>query len=120
MDSSTLRQQIYYLKSDETQLLNILLGHKKMIKGTVYVLERRCGKKNCKCRRENKLHKSWVISWTENRKKHLRTIKGKDMERVKALNNNYLIFRGAKIKLMKLQKEIITKVNEIEGGLLTK
>ena len=61
---SELRKEMHELLAELQRLLSVLSSRKPMLRGTVYVLRRRCGKERCRCC-DGELHQTEVFSCTE-------------------------------------------------------
>lgn len=61
MELSKLRQKVYQLNRERSNLLNRVLRPGKMVRGSLYQMGRCCGNPNCKCTRGEK-HISWYLS----------------------------------------------------------
>lgn len=61
MNSSKLRQKIYQLNKERTEILNRVVRPGKLILGSLYQIRRCCGNPNCKCAKGEK-HVSWYLS----------------------------------------------------------
>jgi len=117
MDLSQARSRLNQLKDELVNLIPLFLKRRKLIKGGVYENKTKCGKGNCKCKMEGKLHLTWRIYWSEGGKTKVKAIKKGKYYEYKELTANYKRFREARAKLVKIQKEMIKIIDYIEKGL---
>ena len=114
---SELRKEIHQLLTELQRLLSVLTSRKPMLRGTVYVLRRRCGKEGCRCC-DGELHQSEVFSCTENGVRVLRTVQGAEKERLRKLTAQYRRFRKARIRLRKIFQRLLAIVKAFEEARL--
>lgn len=77
-------------------------------------MKRECGKENCKCKKGEK-HQSKYLAFSHNAKTKLQYIKAKDELEVTQKTDNYRKFRQARATLVKIQKEMLVLINELEN-----
>ncbi len=94
-------------------LAPILSEHRPMVKGSVYRMERKCGKPNCRCA-TGKPHSSMVLSWSEGGQTRLLSVPEKRLDEVKRLTEQYQRFRRARARLVQLHNKMLDVVNRIE------
>jgi len=120
MDTSRLRQEIARCFKDIVRLKDELASRKPMARGLVYMLKRKCGKKNCRCER-GKLHSQVCLAWGERGKKYLRPLKGqKEIDRYKKLTTNKRQFHQARTKFIRISKRIVELSNKLEQEMIEK
>lgn len=117
MTLSQARLKLKQLGSELIKLLNVFLARKTLIKGGVYQSKSRCGKPNCRCVREGKLHGVWKLYWTEGGKTKQIAIKKGGVYDYQRLTANYQRFRKARARLVRIYQEMIQLINFIEKGL---
>lgn len=117
MTLSQARLKLKQLGSELIKLLNVFLARKALIKGGVYQSKSRCGKPNCRCVREGKLHGVWKLYWTEGGKTKQIAIKKGVVYDYQRLTANYQRFRKARARLVRIYQEMIQLINFIEKGL---
>lgn len=110
---SRLRQSLSRLKEKVSRLLPIFMARDPFVAGTVYELRRKCGKPGCVCAQE-KLHSSWVLSWSQKGRTRLHSIPPEHRERLRRLAQRYQQFRTARAHLVKIQQEMIQIINKME------
>ncbi len=86
---------------------------RKMVKGSVITLARRCGKTGCKCNRGEK-HKSKYLSISDGGKTRMIYLKPGMEMKVGEAAERYRGFRSARVRLVKTQKEVLNLFNQLE------
>ena len=117
MDISRYRLRLRELIEEERALVWILIGTKVIVKGYVYKMMVKCGKKGCKCEREGKLHSAWRISRSHKGKPQSRCISKREVIEYRKLTNNYRRFRQARAGLAKIHTEQIILINKLEQAM---
>jgi hypothetical protein len=117
MTLSQCRLKLRKLINEQIKLLAVLLARKQLIKGGVYQSKSRCGKLNCKCVKEGILHLVWRLYWTEEGKTKMRALKKSEVVYYQKLTKNYMRFRKARARLVKIHQEMIILVNLLERGM---
>ena len=112
---SRLRKSLAELTSELRGLSPILSDHRPMVKGSVYRMERKCGKPNCRCA-TGKPHSSMVLSWSEGGRTRLLSVPEKRLDEVKRLTEQYQRFRRARARLVQLHNKMLDVVNRIEAA----
>jgi hypothetical protein len=84
-----------------------------MVKGSVYQMERKCGKPNCRCA-EGLAHSSMVLSWSEGGRTRLLSVPEKRLDELRRQTKQYQRFRKARARLVQLHKSMLDVVNRIE------
>jgi Family of unknown function (DUF6788) len=106
---STLRDRLAELRG----VLKIVFGRSGLVKGNVYELARKCGKPNCVCTR-GQLHRSMVLTWSEEGKSRLLSIPSERVAEVKKKSEQYLRFRRARARVGEIHREILAVMDRIE------
>lgn len=117
MTLSQARLKLRQLANELLKLVDVFLARKLLIKGGVCLSKSRCGKPNCRCVREGKLHAIWKLYWSEGGKTKLIAIKKGTVYDYQRLTANYQRFRKARARLVKIYQEMIQLINFIEKGL---
>jgi len=60
----------------------------ELLRGSLVRFRRKCGGKNCRCQR-GELHESWVLSYSEQRRTRLISLREEDVEGVEAALERY-------------------------------
>ena len=66
-------------------------GDRRMVRGTILQLQRRCGKTPCRCA-EGELHATWALSYSEKGRTRMLTVRPEDLP---ALRNDLKRYRTA-------------------------
>jgi hypothetical protein len=113
MDSSQLRKQLQRRQREVGEWLRLLKQRPPLIRGSVYLLRRKCGKSVCRCQ-EGHLHESWVLSVPDQGRKSMRAVPRGQRIAWQQMTERYRRFRRARAHLVKLFAEIIQRVDELE------
>ena len=106
------------LKELETTL-EVAFERSALVKGNVYELARKCGKPSCACA-EGQLHRSMVLSWSEQGKTRLVSIPAERLEELRHKSARYLRFRTARAQVTVLCRQILALLDRIEKLRLEK
>lgn len=98
---------------DLQRVLKVVFGRSVLVKGNVYELARKCGKPNCICKRGD-LHRSMVLTWSEEGKSRLLSIPSGRLVEIKKKSEEYLRFRRARARVTEIHREILGLVDRIE------
>jgi hypothetical protein len=116
--ASRLRLALNSLRADHQRQLEELLPLRQLVKGSVYQLNTRCGKPSCHCASEQgPLHSATVLSWSEQGRTRLRTLPPGARARFQQWTENYRRFRQARAALVKLQRRMLTALDQLEKTL---
>ena len=110
---SKLRQSLFRLADQNRKLIPVFLERSQMVKGTVYLLKRRCGKSNCRCAR-GQLHTTTVLTASISGRTRLKTIPAEQIEKLKLLTKQYRRFRIARANFVKRYTQILKIIDKIE------
>lgn len=110
---SRLRQMLRRLLQNLEGSLEVAFGRAPLVKGNVYELARKCGKANCICTR-GELHRSMVLSWSEQGKTRLLSIPPERLRELQEKSEEYLRFRQTRARVTEISREIIAVLDQIE------
>ena len=110
---SRLRSTLGDRLAELRRVLKVVFGRSPLVKGNVYELARKCGKPNCICTRGD-LHRSMVLTWSEEGKGRLLSIPSGCVAEVKKKSEEYLRFRRARARVTEIHREILTLMDRIE------
>ena len=110
---SRLRSALRDHLADLRRILKVVFGRSALVKGNVYELARKCGKPNCVCTR-GELHRSMVLTWSEEGKSRLLSIPSERIAEVKKKSEEYLRFRRARARVTEIHREILAVMDRIE------
>jgi hypothetical protein len=116
--ASRLRLALKSLLAEHQRQLDEMLPLRQLVKGSVYLLQTRCGKPSCHCASDDgPLHSSTVLSWSEHGKTRLRTLPPGERVRFQQWTENYRRFRQARAALVKLQRRMLAAIDQLEKTL---
>jgi len=110
---SRLRQRLRRLIDRLDRALEASYDRSSMIKGTVYELARKCGTPGCRCAR-GELHRSMVLSWSEEGKTRLKSLRPQQVEDVRHKSKVYARFRRSRAQVTKIYREMLEVLDRIE------
>ena len=113
MDAAQLRKQIQQCQCELGDVLRGLKGRRALIRGSVYMLRRKCGKAVCRCQ-DGHRHESWVLSVPDKGRKRLRTVPKGKRASWQEMSERYRQFRRGRARLVKLFAEILRLVDDME------
>jgi len=117
MTLSKARLRLRNFINEQVRLMTIFMARKPLLRGGIYQARSKCGKPNCVCVREGKLHVAWRFYWTEDGKTKNRVLSKAELAYYQKLTRNYIRFRKARARLVKVHKEMIKLVNILEKGM---
>jgi len=110
---SRLRQALQGQLKELQGALRVIRGRGALVKGNVYELARKCGKPSCACTR-GQLHRSIVLSSSEEGKTQLRVLAPGEVAQIRPQSERYLQFRQARAQVGKIFKQMLALINRIE------
>lgn len=112
---SKLRQQLGNDYRALGRLLRVLLRDRPLVPGTLYLLERKCGKANCRCAR-GQLHASWVLTRSEGGKSRLYPVPQAQRGRVRTLTREYRLWQLARARWIKQSAAMVALMDRMFEG----
>ena len=112
-DLRHLRAALRRLLTDLEKSLQVVCSRTSLVKGNVYEMARKCGKRSCPCTR-GRLHRTWVLSWSEQGKTRLLSIPAGRLAELQEKSVDYLRFRRARARVSKSYREILALLDRIE------
>ena len=112
-DLSRLRLALQRLLTDLERSLRVVFRRTPLVKGNVYEISRKCGKLSCACTR-GKLHRSMVLSWSEQGKTRLLSIPPDRLAELREKSQRYLRFRRARARVSEICREMLVLLDRIE------
>lgn len=112
MNLSRLRQELSEANRLYQVQLRVVMSHKGMMSGSVYLLRRKCGKDGCRCGR-GELHESWVHQYREDGVQRTRMVLKGMRSRWRALTDEYRRFRLARREMARLSARMLELVDLI-------
>lgn len=110
---SPLRAALRRQLSDLQKSLRVVFRRNPLVKGNVYEMARKCGKPSCACTR-GQLHRTMVLSWSEQGKTRLWTIPPARLTELRQKSEEYLRFRRARARVSEIHREILVLLDRIE------
>ena len=104
--ASTLRQQASRLLAEARRLETLLLGHDRLVRGSLIQRPKFCGKAGCKCTRGESHPAGLYISRLEGGVARPRFVRAADRERVIREAEAYRAFRTALRRWRAIVKEL--------------
>ena len=110
-----LRQRLHRLTEEHTRLLEVAYELTPLWRGLVLDAKRKCGKPNCRCAR-GELHVSPMLSDRSGERQRSLAVKGKDLELFGRLTEAYRKVRASRVRLVKIQREILQVFDALEAA----
>ena len=104
--ASTLRQQTSRLLAEARRLETLLLGHHRLVRGSLIQRPKFCGKAGCKCTRGEAHPAGLYLSRLEDGVARPRFVRADDRERVIREAEDYRAFRTALRRWRAIAKEL--------------
>ena len=118
-DLPKLRQELWRAYAAQATTLRRLQRSESMVRGSFYLLRRKCGKANCRCAR-GELHPVYVLTRSEAGKDRLYPVPKAQRAEVRERAAEYRRFQHARAVLVKRQLRLLALVDQIaEQRLLT-
>ena len=111
-DLSSLRQQLWRAYAALAHTLRRLQRSEPMVRGSFYLLRRKCGKPNCRCAR-GELHTSWVLTRSESGRSRLYGVPADQRGRLRPLTREYRLWQLARARLVKESAALVVRVDEL-------
>jgi len=113
---SRLRQRIVQLIDQRQAVEKVLLDRPPLLKGTFIEVRRTCGNPGCKCARGQR-HLCRQLSASIEGKARTWNVPRQYAQKVKRLTEDYRRFRRARAAWVKINKEMLKLVDELEAAL---
>jgi len=114
--ASRLRQALGHLRAELTLLGKVFVAREPIMRGSVYELHTKCGKRSCRCAEGAELHSCMVISWTARGRKRLRSISKEQQAELVALTQRYRRFRKARARLLEVHAKMLAIIDKLEAA----
>ena len=92
--------------------LRQLQRSESIVQGSFYLLQRKCGKPNCRCV-QGQLHASWVITRSEQGKDRIYSVPKDQRVRLQRLTQEYRRYQRARAVLVKRHGKLLELVDQI-------
>lgn len=93
----------------------VLLERSVLLKGTLVEVQRTCGKAGCRCAGGQR-HTCWQVTASVEGRSRSRNVPRRYVGKVKELTKNYRRFRQARAKWVRLNREMVKGINEMEAA----
>jgi hypothetical protein len=118
-DLPKLRQELWRAYAAQATTLRRLQRSEPLVRGSFYLLRRKCGKPNCRCAR-GELHPAYVLTRSEAGKDRLYPVPKAQRAEVRKRAAEYRRFQRARAVLVKRHLRLLALVDQIaEQRLLT-
>ena len=118
-DLPKLRQDLWRAYAAQATTLRRLQRSEPLVRGSFYLLRRKCGKPNCRCAR-GELHPAYVLTRSEAGKDRLYPVPKAQRAEVRKRAAEYRRFQRARAVLVKRHLRLLALVDQIaEQRLLT-
>ena len=114
-DLSPLRSQLCETRQKLQSLLDAFLGREPLLKGSLYTLQRKCGKPSCHCAR-GELHASTVLSYRGQGRMQNISPPPEQLAKLRKRTEDYRSFRQARTQLVRLQRQLVEIIDRIEAA----
>ena len=111
---SLLRTKLNDTHTQIQRLLPDFKARQPLLPGSLYTLKRRCGKPNCHCV-EGQLHTSTVLSYRGEQKPRTITPPADQIDALENMTDDYRSFRKARAQLVRLQRQMLERVDQIQA-----
>lgn len=93
--------------------LRQILNRQGFLRGNLIEMKHRCGKKQCRCRKNKEnLHRSWYVSQSKDGKQRMRSVPNEQIAKVKRWISNYCDVKHLLTELGQSNWEYIGKAEE--------
>lgn len=107
-----MRQQLWRSYTALKLSLRQLQRSESMVQGSFYLLQRKCGKPNCRCA-EGQLHVSWVITRSEQGQDRIYSVPKDQRAGLRRLTQEYRRYQRARAVLVKRPAKLLQLVDRI-------
>lgn len=111
---SRLRKRLRLIAREVVRLIEPFMSDKPVVRGSLYELKRKCGRKNCACA-DGSPHISPALSVTVDGRKRIRLVPKSEVRETKSKTERYRALRQSRARVVKLHREMIALMDEMEG-----
>jgi len=111
---SRLRHSLLQIVEEMKGLIEPFFSDRPVLKGTVYELNRKCGKTGCKCA-QGELHARMVVSASERGKTRLRAIPRGFLVDTQQRVRRYQELRRARARVVQIHRQMLKVMDEMEA-----
>lgn len=116
-DLPKLRQELWRAYAAQATTLRRLQRSEPLVRGSFYLLRRKCGKPNCRCAR-GELHPAYVLTRSEAGKDRLYPVPKAERAEVRKRAAEYRRYQRARAVLVKRHLRLLALVDQIAGQRL--
>ena len=116
-DLSRQRRRLWQLWRTAERLVQRMQRAEAMCPGSLYLLRRRCGKSQCRCR-QGELHATWVVTRSEAGRVRLYRVPEAERGAVRRLTASYRDWQRARAALVKTMSELLRQLDALAEGRL--
>lgn len=106
VDISRCRQRIRQIVREITEAAEIIMQRKRLLRGSIYNMKRRCGKPGCRCI-QGQLHATECLSTSIGGKTRMQVLREEEVARAKEWSGNYKRFREAYRKIEDFSRQLL-------------
>lgn len=106
VDISRCRQKIRQIVREITEAAEIIMQRKRLLRGSIYNMKRRCGKPGCRCTR-GQLHATECLSTSIGGKTRMQVLREGEIAKAREWSGNYRRFREAYRKIEVLSRGLL-------------
>jgi hypothetical protein len=114
---SKRRRRLWHLWRSAERLVRRMQQAEAMCPGSLYLLRRRCGKPQCRCR-QGELHATWVVTRSEAGRVRLYRVSEPERAAVRRLTASYREWQRARAALVKSMSELLRELDALAEGRL--
>lgn len=109
---SRQRQELWRLWQRMERIVRRLSVVAPLTPGSLYWMGRKCGKPTCACAR-GQLHRTWVLTRSEEGRARLYSVKAEEREPVRGWTEAYRIYQRGRAELVKRWRELLRRVDAL-------
>ena len=109
---SQLRQELWLAYRALSRTLRALQRDAPMVRGSLYLLRRKCGKPTCRCAR-GQLHATWVLTRSEGGKSRLYPVAPDQRGALRPLAREYRRWQRTRALLIKESARLVTLTDQL-------
>jgi len=118
MSSLHLKRKLLALLSKRSRLLQQILRHRALLRGSFHQVYTRCGKTNCWCAQADKGHAHARLTWSEAGTMRTRRVGTTERPTVTKLTARYRQFGDQRRLLLDLESQIQNHLDQHEAALI--
>jgi hypothetical protein len=111
---SRKRKRLVDFINELKSVSGVFMSDTPVIKGYVYELKTKCGKKTCACAR-GEVHCRWVVSEIKEVGKQLKVIPKGEVVKMKIMAERYRKIRKGRARVVVVSREMLKLIDEMEA-----